>query len=255
MVTAVLTPAAGKRLIAKALVRHPVIQSALNSGTVVIVAGTTNGYVAEEMLSYIGQLDGFQRKYFFRGIVLPPIPKDTQEGDQLDRKEPLQDVIICQGNWLKEKTIYDVVDSLKPGDVILKGANAFDPLGRRAAILIGHPEGGTILVALRAVIGKRVHLIIPVGLEKRVFGNLDMLAAKMNASGNTGPRLFPVVGEIFTEIEALSLLAGVSSQVVAAGGVNGAEGAVWLCAEGSTEQEKLAQEILNSVCGEPPFTL
>lgn len=110
-------------------------------------------------------------------------------------------------------------------------------------------------MALRAVIGKRVHLIVPVGLGKRVFGNLDMLAAKMNASGNTGPRLFPVVGEIFTEIEALSLLAGVSSQLVAAGGVCGAEGAIWLYIEGSTEQEEFTQEILNSVCGEPSFTL
>ncbi|MGD0953116.1 MAG: hypothetical protein ABR985_12115 [Methanotrichaceae archaeon] len=72
----VLTPAAGKRLIAKALVAHPAIQTALKSGTVAIIAGTTNGYVAEEILASIGQSEGFSRRRFFRGIILPPdIPR------------------------------------------------------------------------------------------------------------------------------------------------------------------------------------
>jgi hypothetical protein len=46
----VVTPSAGKRLIAKALASHPAVSDALKNGTVVIVAGTTNGYVAEEVL-------------------------------------------------------------------------------------------------------------------------------------------------------------------------------------------------------------
>ncbi len=45
-----LTTAAGKRLIAKAIVHIPEIQEALHHRTIVIVSGTTNGYVAEEML-------------------------------------------------------------------------------------------------------------------------------------------------------------------------------------------------------------
>ncbi len=43
MIQIVLTPAAGKRLIAKAIAAHPAIQAALQSSTIVIVAGTTNG--------------------------------------------------------------------------------------------------------------------------------------------------------------------------------------------------------------------
>ena len=66
-----ITPAAGKRLIAKALKEHNAIKKALKDGTVVIIAGTTNGYVAEEILSSLGQLEEFSRKKFFRGIVLP----------------------------------------------------------------------------------------------------------------------------------------------------------------------------------------
>ena len=46
-----LTPAAGKRLIAKGVTALPAVRAALLQGTVVIVAGTTNGYVAEEVLA------------------------------------------------------------------------------------------------------------------------------------------------------------------------------------------------------------
>ena len=66
MIQTVITPAAGKRLIARALVKHAAIRRALESGTVVIVAGTTNGYVAEELLQECGKRDGFSRKGFPR---------------------------------------------------------------------------------------------------------------------------------------------------------------------------------------------
>jgi hypothetical protein len=45
-----LTPAAGKRLIAKGLAAHPWVTEVLRTGRLVIVAGTTNGYVAEDIL-------------------------------------------------------------------------------------------------------------------------------------------------------------------------------------------------------------
>jgi hypothetical protein len=41
-----ITPVMGKRLIAKTIANHPAIRKAIKNGTVVIVAGTTNGYVA-----------------------------------------------------------------------------------------------------------------------------------------------------------------------------------------------------------------
>ncbi len=47
MLQFMLTPAAGKRLIGKGMVAHPAIQATLKKGTIAIVAGTTNGYVAE----------------------------------------------------------------------------------------------------------------------------------------------------------------------------------------------------------------
>ena len=250
-----LTPAAGKRLIAKSLVKYPPVQQALKSGTVVVIAGTTNGYVAEEILSSIGQLEGFSRKRFMRGIVLPPSQPRTENGRIEDESEFPGDVVIINGSWKKGLTIFDVADDLKEGDIIFKGANALDISNKKAAIYIGHPKGGTILASLQAVVGRRVRLILPVGLEKRVPTNLDKLALKLNSPGAQGPRLLPVVGEVFTEIEAISHLTGAKAEPVAAGGVAGAEGSIWLLVSGESQEMEAAQKIINSISREPSFSI
>jgi hypothetical protein len=144
---------------------------------------------------------------------------------------------------------------LKEGDVILKGANSIDLKEKKAAILIGHPKGGTIAVSMQAVIGRRVHLIVPVGLEKRVTGNLDELAKRLNAPGSTGPRLYPVPGEIITELEAVFLLSGAEAALIAGGGVCKAEGSVWLAINGQPDELKSIKGIIDSIKNEPPFTL
>ncbi len=249
----VLTPAAGKRLIAKTLVNHPAIRKALKNGTIVIVAGTTNGYVAEEMLNLLGA-KGFSRKHFFRGIVLPSSKSVTGTGRLPDVSAFPGDVVIVKGVWEKGKSIEDVVDSLKEGDVILKGANALDLKRKQAAILIGHPKAGTIGLALPAVVGRRVKLIVPVGMEKRVDSDLFALSQKLNEAGGSGSRLLPVPGEVFTELDALNALTGAEVAVVAAGGVCGAEGACLLAVTGSEDQEEYAEQVLASVANEPTFS-
>ena len=249
-----LTPAASKRLIGLALAVHPAVQAALRSATLVIIAGTTNGYAAEEILKDLGQEEGFSKKRFFRGIVLPP-ERTTDAGRLQDESEFPGDVVIVRGVWQKGKSIFDVVDSLREDDVIIKGANALDPVHRHAAVLVGHPRGGTIGAALQAVLGRRVRLILPVGLEKRVSGDLMDLAASINAPGGSGPRLLPVPGEVFTEIDAIRLLCGAEARMVAAGGVGGAEGTVWLALQGSAEQIDKAEKLMKMVDGEPGFEL
>ena len=251
----VITPSAGKRLIAKALVAHPVVLDAVKNGTLVIIAGTTNGHVAEELLNSLGISAGFSRKHFFRGITLPPSSNVTSEGRLSDESAFPGDVVITRGEWRKGKTIVDVIEELKEGDVVLKGANAVDLQRKQAAILIGHPKAGTIAVALQAVLGRRVKLIIPVGLEKRVNGDLFCIAEKVNDPIEKGIRLFPTPGQVFTEIEAVQLLTGATAELIAAGGVGGAEGSCWLAISGTKEQETAAEKILSSVASEPMFSL
>ena len=251
----VITPAAGKRLIGKGIAKHPAVTKTLKKGMVVIIAGTTNWYVAEEILSALGGMKDLRRERFFRGIVLPPGGPKTKGGMLADQSGFPGDVVIKDGVWQKGKTIFDVVDDLKEGDIILKGVNAVDLIQKKGAILIAHPKAGTIGVSLQAVAGRRVRLILPVGLEKRVAENLDELAAKMNEPGAQGTRLLPVPGEIFTELDAIALLTGARAQLVAAGGVCGAEGSVWLAISGKSAEENAAVTLLQSVAGEPGFSL
>ena len=248
-----ITPAAGKRLIAKTLANHPAVKKALKNGTVVIVAGTTNGYVAEEIFKAHHIENDFSRKHFFRGITLPSKRSVTGTGRLPDVSAFPGDVVIVRGVWQRGKLIEDVVDSLKEGDVILKGANALDLTRRQAAVLIGHPKAGTMGLALPAVVGRRVKLIIPVGVEKRVNGDLFALAQKLNAPGACGSRLLPVPGEVFTELDALAVLTGACVELIASGGVCGAEGACWVAVSGSEEQEEYAKQIVASVADEPAF--
>jgi hypothetical protein len=250
-----LTPAAGKRLIAGALAQHLMTTPAVRSGTIVIIAGTTNGYLAEELLNLLGQSEGFSRRRFFRGITLPPTKPLKETGRLPDEEKFPGDVVISNGVWRKGLTIFDVVDELKDGDIVIKGANALDLEHRKAAILIGDSKAGTIGAAWLAVVGRRVRLILPVGLEKRVPGDLDQLAMRLNAPGASGVRLFPVSGEIITEIDALEMLTGMNFELAAAGGVAGAEGAIWLLGSGSPEQELSVQNLIRPLAGEPLFRM
>jgi hypothetical protein len=234
----------GKRLIGKGMAQHPAIKRVLAKGTLVIIAGTTNGYVAEEILATLGQAEGFSRVGFRRGMTIAP-------GAESLKAELAGDVVILDGVWQKGQTIFDVAESLVAGDVILKGANAFDAR-RQAAVQIAHPQGGTITTALAAVVGRRVQLIVPVGLEKRVLEDVNVLAQRCLSLDAQGPRLLPIPGELFTEIDAIKLLTGAEACLIAAGGVYGAEGASWLGLSGSDTQIQAAADLVKFVANEPP---
>jgi hypothetical protein len=153
------------------------------------------------------------------------------------------------------KTIFDVIDGLKEGDVIVKGANCVNLVQKKAGILIGHPKGGTIIVALQAVLGRRVKLLLPVGLEKRVSDDIDAIACILNKPGATGSRLLPVPGEILTEIEAVRILFDLNAMLVAGGGVCGAEGTVWLAIDGEKGALEKAQKAFGEIGKEDIFAM
>jgi len=248
-----LTPAAGKRLIAKALARHPTITQALHSGCLVIVAGTTNGYVAEEILSQLGQGVGFSRRHFFRGVTVSPAWITAAQGRPPDNSGFPGDVVIDKGVWKRAKTIFDVAGDLGEDDVIVKGANALDVASGHAANFVDHPDGGPMAAVLPAVMGRRAKLLIPVGLEKRVSGNLLDLAKRLSAPHARGPRLCPLPGQVFTELDAIFLATGARAELAGAGGVSGAEGCVWLAVEGDERQMGEVETLLRKVLAEPPF--
>jgi hypothetical protein len=250
-----LTPAAGKRLIGKATAKRIFESEAARTGKVAIIAGTTNAYVAEELLALLGQAEGFSRRRFFRGITTGNRKNTDEAGRLAGDREFYGDVILENGRFTPGLIIDDVVSEFGEGDIIVKGANCVNRSAGQAGILIGHPQGGTIMKILPAVIGRRVRLLLPVGLEKRIDGDINEVAGLLNAPGSSGYRIMPVSGEIITEIEAVRILYGLDARLVAAGGVAGAEGAIWLAIEGEQQRSDSIGTELHMIASEPLFNL
>jgi hypothetical protein len=244
-----ITIPAGKRLIAKAVTALEQIKRALETNTIAIVAGTTNAYIAEELLGIIGKKGDFSRNHFFRGVTTAPGKSIKPGGESFLNS----DIVIEKGSWQKGKTIFDAAPELGSGDIILKGANAVNALRTQAGILIGNPTLGTSNSILQAVIGKRAELILPIGLEKRVPGDINQIAAMLNHPGASGLRMLPVNGTIITELEAIELLTGATAELIASGGICGAEGGYWLAVSGTKEQLKTVSGLYDLIANEPPF--
>lgn len=238
-----LTVSESKRLIAKAVAQADFVRQAMENGTLAIGSGTTNGYIVEEITG-----KRIDKKGFVTGRTLPC----DYNGPKLSYTHP--DLVIRKGECLNIKASEAIAD-MGPGDVYVKGVNAINYERKQAAVLIGHPTGGGVGAILGTTVARRICYLHPVGLEKNVTADLDVVAERLNRdSDGKGPALWVVPGHIFTEIEALRVLADVDTIPAAAGGVGGAEGAIWLAIFGTSQQLDKAQEAVKSVRGEPAFT-
>ncbi|MGI6209174.1 MAG: hypothetical protein ACOYEW_13300 [Anaerolineae bacterium] len=240
-VSVALKVSEGKRLIARGVVASPVFREAYEKGRILIIKGTTNAYIVEELT---GQ--PMDKLAFARGLTLPhgkrrPSPQVQDTGD-----------VLVEGGQVKlDVNLAEVVDTLGRGDLILKGANALNYKEGLAGVLIGDPRSGTIGMALRKAVGSHCRLMIPVGLEKCISASIMDVVRYVQRPEHRSDGMMPVWGTIFTEIEALEVLAGVKAMHIGSGGVAGAEGAVWLAYEGDEAQMKRAKAVLDAIYGEP----
>jgi hypothetical protein len=238
-----LTVSESKRLIAKGIAAYEPVRRAVQEGIVAISSGTTNGYVIEELTG-----ERFDKKTLVTGRTLPSGysgPALTATGE---------DLILRKGERVRGVRAMLYVNEMGPGDVFMKGLNALNYERRQGAVLIGHPTGGTVGAILGTMMARRLRFLHPVGLEKSLCVDLAAVAERINADASgKGPTLWLVPGELFTEIEALRVLSGIEAVPAGAGGVGGAEGAVWLALFGTAAELDKAQTALASVRGEPAF--
>ncbi len=252
--SASLTVAESKRLIGKAVAQMPIVKNALENGMVIIIKGTTTRYVAEEIT---GQK--INPAEFVTGRLMPKQPELLPKGKSVNN-------VILEKGKVVEISLPEAAKKLKPGDVVIKGANALDYKNRLAAgnIMVGPlpgftqgPDGGTTGITMPFIVARKVHLIIPVGLEKQVAGDLVDLTLKMREpmeSLNVLPSMWLLTGEIVTELEAIKMLTGATAFQANAGGVGGAEGGSWLVFRGTRDQVTKSMELTTSLKGEPPYT-
>ena len=248
-----LTPAESKRLIARACVALPIVQRARRHGRIILSLGTTNAYIAEELLGRpvpkynyaAGLVDGTLSNTDEDERILPYIWKDGEVVEV-----PTEEV-LAQGPTSR------ILQEMDSGDVFFKGANAVDAWGN-AGVFTGNDKGGTCGGHMGVVLARGVSLVVPVGLEKLVPSVIaaSRVCGTTRFSYATGQPvgLWPIVnGIVVTEIQALQTLCGVRATHVGAGGVGGGEGTAVLVVEGSPQAVRGAYELVMSIKGEPPI--
>ena len=150
-------------------------------------------------------------------------------------------------------TIYDLMERMKPGDIYVKGVNALD-VNRRVGVLLGSLAEGTIGKMVVAAEKNGFEILIPVGLEKLIPGNIDdaakFIEARKDYSMGQKCRLKALDGIVVTETDAIESLTGAKAMAFAAGGLDGAEGAACIAVEGTDEQVQKAIEIAESIKGQ-----
>jgi hypothetical protein len=245
----VLTTSESKRLIGKGVASMGVVKEALKSGLIVIIKGSTNSYVAEELLG-----EHIEKERYGVGIVVPGMLSVILP------EESIPPIIIEKGKVRKDLSLEEALKMLNAGDVLIKGANALDPNGITGVFLGRSPtsEGGTIGLSLGTVVGRGVNFIIPVSLEKLIPLPVKEVVAQLNdkevslTMGLT-VNMMPTMGKVVTEIEAFKILAGVEALNIGGGGVGGAEGARIFLLKGDEEAVTKAFNLVQSIKGEPPF--
>ncbi len=241
-----LTPAESKRLIAKAVVRMPQMQAALEKAYVILGGGTTNAFIAEELLGKPVEPARFAAGISTNGVLCVTAAKDR-----------LPYPVIFYKGQVVQKTVREAFDDFHKETVVIKGANAVDAEGNVGVITAGF-DGGTVPQIIGTVTSQGLTLIAPVGLEK-------LVPSVKEASLLTGAKTFDyclgadfgmfclVNAKVVTELEALKIMFGVEARLVAAGGVGGSEGAVVLVVTGEDNAVKAALSLVESIKGEKPM--
>jgi hypothetical protein len=248
-----LTPSESKRLIGKGVAALPEVK---NARRIIVIGGSTNGYVVEEILQ-----KKIDRQYFAAGMIKP---RGTCVTKASERIPPL---VIDQGQQI-EMTYADAINDLTSEDVVIKGANALYSTYENGqytwypAIMAAHPMGGTAGALIGPVRARGANLIMPVGLEKLIplpitqLAALDLGIKKIDYPLGLHYGIIPVVGaKVITEIEACQELFDLHVFSVGAGGVNGAEGAITLLAADKDEKIQSALNIIKGIKGESPTFL
>ena len=241
-----LTVAEGKRLIAKGIVNYFPVKERLQKGMVIITSGTTNTYIAEELVGL-----NEPRGSFMTGNIIPKGRTSVSEG--LTR---YPNITLIDGKQV-DINYEEALKKIEAGDIIFKGANLLNYDKKQAAVCIGAESGGTTTIVRNHTGDGKGRLIVPIGLEKETYGDLHSYEKLLETDVEQLtyiPRVWVHQNaDIFTEIEAIKALASVNVAPFAAGGIAGREGGVSLAVYGKKEEVQKILDIISTIQGEEPF--
>ena len=247
----ILTPTESKKLIAKAIAKLDIVREAATEGMVVMHPCSSTYFIVEEITGVKPRTN-----YWVCGVVAPKgmcVEMGMIAGGHAPRHNTASNPGEFRAWWTIKKgklstgeKLSELLDSMRPTDVFIKGVNALDPQGN-VGVLIGDPlQGGTLGRVLSAWRQINFNLIFPVGLEKLIPTPISQAvkeakAAKYDYAMGMPTGLFPCpAGKIVNELDAIEILSSATAVPIAAGGLGGAEGAVTLIIKGSEAQVKKA---------------
>ncbi len=243
-----LTSAESRRLIAKAVVAMPEVRTAWEKAYLLLAGGTTNAFIAQELLDDKSIEPGRCTVGLSTdGLLCVTAPDSRKSFPNVFLKgEP------------SEKTLAEALSDFHAETVVIKGANAVDMNGYIGVITSGF-DGGTIPRIIGPTTSKGLKWITPVGLEKlvpSVQASAKALggATHLDISMGADPGMYCIgTTTVVTEIEAIKILFGLEAHLICCGGIGGNEGAVTLTVDGEEETVKAFVDFLeNNIKGEPP---
>lgn len=253
----ILTPSESKKLIAKAVARMDVVTRAAAKGKVILHPSSSTFFIVEELLGSRPNTEAWVCGVISPkgacaevGVLLghPALASEDAKKSAMLNPDAFPHSWVIQGKKLSSGIpLGDILESLGPDDVCIKGVNAIDAEGNVGALIANLTEAGTIGRVMVAAKKKGFSVIFPVGLEKFIPGSIKA-AAQEARKGNyeygmgLSCWLYPCKGLAVTEVKAMEILAGVNAVPIAAGGLGGAEGAVTMVLSGSDEQISRAVE-------------
>jgi hypothetical protein len=243
----VFTPWESRRLIGKAVAALPAVQTAYKEAEMIIAHGSTNVFVAEELMGYCPN-----KEFYLSGQVINSVLCQTHPAE----KPPM--IKLVRGELVQPAPMMDA--TLRNFDercVFIKGGNAVDH-DFNAGVFCAHPGAGTIGFAYGMLSARGSHLIVPIGLEKLV-PSVPRAARYMgqdtfyyHAGQRTG--MLPLVNAtVITEIQAFDILFDVEAIHVGGGGAMGSEGSVVLVAEAEQAHMDEIVRAYEAIKGEKPL--
>lgn len=243
------TPWESKRLIGKAVAALPEVKHAYEHAQIVIAHGSTNVYVAEEIMGDCPEPDRYVSGQVINGTLCQTQPEEKPALLRL-----VNGVLVPP-----VPTMNETLAGWDDTSIFIKGANAVDH-EFNAGIFNAHHAAGTIGFAYGAICGTGIPLIVPVGLEKLVpsirAASAELGHAKADYFYGTKIGMLPLMNaRVITEIQAFEILFGLTAVHVGGGGVSGSEGTVVISVTGDEAVLCEAIELVESFKGEPPLQL
>jgi len=257
----ILLPTESKKLIAKAVAGMEEVKKALEKGILVMHPSSSTLFLVEEILGKTPETE-----VWMCGAITP---RAACGDDAVKVWMTMHPEARGSGgpeafpfSWVFEKgklsqgaTLGSLFNRMGPNDVYVKGVNAIDSQGNVGVLIGNQIEGGTIGRVIAAQKERKFTIIYPAGLEKTIPVSIQeaVNAAKdrLNLSYSMGSRcsLLLCEGKVITELKAIELLTGAAALPIAAGGVDGAEGAITLIISGKDNQVEKAVGIIEKVKG------